>query len=456
MTAEYKQLSLKERREIQDCLDRGETFREIARLLQRNVSSISREVKQNRTLQAHRAKKGSCREVNFCKRVGICGEKCFYPEARCAGCDKIDCRDICPEYALQTACDVLVRAPWVCNACHKRRYGCNRANRFIYDAKLAHEQSKARRSDSRCGIDMDPERAAIVLGRIKEGLSRGLSPYEISTLYEDEIGVHRSTIYRWVEAGYGKLTNLELERKVGFRVRKKRTKKSTSHSRWRSYAAFQKLDEELQSSATEMDSVIGRRADRQAVLTLYSRSTHLQLALLLEEITSDEVVDKLKKLKKICPAQIAQDLFRCVLTDNGEEFADETAIGKVLGEGANPKVNPHLYYCDPRASQQKAGCEKNHSELRQILKKGLFVFDDLDIWDLSVVMSHANSNPRQSLCGMSPIQMFCAAYGKDGQEFLSALGVEQIPRDEIVLKPTILDTERAKRGKEAVKRVEKK
>lgn len=456
MAKGYKQLTLKERKEIEDGLDRGDSIREIARILERSASTVSREVKQNRIRQAHKARKGDCRQANWCMRVGICGDRCFYPGARCAGCDKVDCRGVCPEYQLATSCDILAKSPWVCNACHKRRYGCNRANRYVYDAKLADGLSDTRRSESRAGIDMDQERAQLALAQIKEGLSRGLSPYELSVLYEETIGVHRSTIYRWVEAGYGSLTNLELERKVGFKQRKHRVKKTSSHARWRSYEAFCKLADDTKDSATEMDSLVGRRADTQALLTLYGRASHLQFVLLLQEKTTDEVKKALGALKKSAGKRIASDIFRCVLTDNGEEFADECGIGKILGEGAAPKAKPHLYYCDVRASQQKAGCEKNHSEVRQILKKGLLVFDDLDAWDLAVVMSHVNSTPREALCGLSPIQMFCAAYGKEGQDFLEKLGVEQIDRDEIVLKPYILDIERAKRGKEPVKRVEKR
>ena len=303
---------------------------------------------------------------------------------------------------------------------------------------------------------MDQARAQAALAQIEEGLSRGLSPYELSVLYADVIGVHRSTIYRWVEAGYGGLTNLELERKVGFKKRTRRAKKATSHSRWRSYGAFEGLPDGVKASATEMDSVEGRRAGTQAVLTLYGRASHPLLALLLDEKTPEGVDRALKRLKKMCPAHIYESLFRCVLTDNGEEFADERGLGQAFGEGADPKACPHLYYCDVRASQQKGSCEKNHSEIRQVLRKGMFAFDDLDAWDLSVVMSHANSNPRDALCGMSPIQMFCAAFGEQGREFLAGLGVEQMGKDEMTLKPEILDAERKRRGERPVKRAEKK
>ena len=209
----YKQLTLKERKEIEDGLNRGDSFRAIARLIGRNPSTVSREVRENRHVRAFRPRKGACRDRSWCKRVGVCSE-CLREGAYCVGCDARDCRDFCPAYAEQIACDVLARAPWVCNGCRKNRYGCHRGNRFVYDAQVAQRASDERRSDSRRGIDMEPERAEAALAHIKDGIGRGLSPYEISVLYEDVVGVHRSTIYRWVDAGYGGLTNLELDERA--------------------------------------------------------------------------------------------------------------------------------------------------------------------------------------------------------------------------------------------------
>ncbi len=65
-----------------------------------------------------------------------------------------------------------------------------------------------------------------------------------------------------------------------------------------------------------------------------------------------------------------------------------------------------------------------------------------------MVMSHANSNPRASLVGLSPIQMLKAAHGKLAEALLEAFGVEQVGASELVLKPCVLNAERAKRGEE--------
>ena len=450
MKQRYTQLNLKERKQIQDGLDRGDSFRAIGRLINRNASTISREVYENRHIRAFKARKAACRNRNWCKRTGVC-DKCLREGAYCVGCDMRDCRDLCASYAEQTACDVLTRAPWVCNGCRKNRYGCNRQNRYVYDALVAQRTSDERRSVSRQGIDMEPVRAEAALSHIKDGLSRGLSPYEISVLYEDVVGVHRSTIYRWTEAGYGGLTNLELERKVGFKPRKKNpVKRSTRHSPKRSYEEFEKLSCELKEARSELDCVIGRAKDTQVVMTLYNLPSHVQLAFLLDVHDCKNVKYWLKTLQSFMPKRMYERWMRVVLTDNGEEFSDEEGIGSLLGERVvGGKLKVHLFYCDPRQSQQKGSCEKNHTEIRQILKKGAFAFDELEGADMAVLMSHINSNPRESLGGKTPIEMLRFIYGQeDADVVLDAFGICEMSRDELMLKPEILNIERAKRGRE--------
>ena len=81
-----------------------------------------------------------------------------------------------------------------------------------------------------------------------------------------------------------------------------------------------------------------------------------------------------------------------MLTDNGSEFADEGAIAALLGERDG---ETRLFYCDPRQSQQKGACEKNHVEIRKLLPKGAGIrFDRLTAADCALLMSQVNSEPR--------------------------------------------------------------
>lgn len=136
MGKQYKQLGLKERSEIQEGLDRGDSFRAIGRLIGRSASTVSREVRENRTVRSFKPRKAACRDRSWCKRAGVCGD-CVREGAFCSGCDARDCRDECAAYARQASCDRLNAAPWVCNGCRKNRYGRNRANRYVYDAGAA-------------------------------------------------------------------------------------------------------------------------------------------------------------------------------------------------------------------------------------------------------------------------------------------------------------------------------
>ncbi len=144
----------------------------------------------------------------------------------------------------------------------------------------------------------------------------------------------------------------------------------------------------------------------------------------------------------------------CALTDNGEEFADEDGIGRIQGEKEGQgELKARLFYCDPGQSQQKGSCEKNHTEIRQIPEKGMLAFDDLAKADMAALMSHANSNPRASLGGGSPIAMLrLACGGEDARTLMDALGIREMPSDELMPEPEILDIERAKRGESPVKR----
>lgn len=444
MTA-YKRLTLYERQKIEESLNARLSFREISRLIDRNASTISREVQTNRYRKDKRAARnsGHCRERSECNAVGIC-KKCPYPGTLCKTCPDFDCKGRCSSFRKQVTCEKVDRSPWVCNGCSKKSYGCNRPIQMLYSANIADTKSSEIRKSAREGFDMGADKAEDIALYIKRGLTQGLSPYEMSVAYAKTVDVSESTIYRLIEAGVGGCANIELERKVGFKPRSHtHPKSSTSHDKKRSYASFCALDPDRRDSATEMDCIEGRKCDTQAVLTLFFRPVHLQIPLLLCAQDSRHVLQALHRLKNVCPKNLFLELFSTILTDNGGEFKDEEALDTLFGGTVK---RPRLFYCDPRRSDQKGSCEKNHSELRQVLPKKKTPFDELDVWDVAVAASHINSNPRKKLCGKSPIQLFKLIYQSDGDELLNALGIEEIPLEKLTLKPYILDIERKKRG----------
>ena len=137
-------------------------------------------------------------------------------------------------------------------------------------------------------------------------------------------------------------------------------------------------------------------------------------------------------------------VFRAVLTDNGAEFSDEGAIADLVGEGPG---ETRLFYCDPRRSDQKGACERNHVELRKLLPKGAGLrFDRLSAADLALAMSHVNSEPRGALGFSTPARAFRAMLGEDAAALLDAYGVEDVALGELDLTPGLIARARAERG----------
>ena len=393
----YCRLTKADRHAIQAALGTRGSCRSIAEGLGRSPSTVFCEVKRNRVVKRGPGKGEKVADV---------------PE------------DACPK---------LLSWPYVCNGCRLRNYHCPKRWQAEYRAARAQALADEELSASRRGIDKTREQFEHIMGCVKEGLARGLSPEQIVASYA--LDVSPATIYRWIEEGYAGTGNIELRRKVSYKPRKKAAPRSTSHGAERSYAAFLGLGEEERASACEMDTVIGRVHDSKCLLTLYLRPCKFQLMLLLGGKTAEEAAGALDALEEAVGMDGFGRLFDPILTDNGAEFSDHVLIERSAGDSAARRAR--VFYCDVRQSQQKGSCERNHVELRKVLPKGTS-FDALTRADCALLMSHVNSEPRPSLAGLSPIRMFRLAYGGLAERLLDALGVEEIGPGELNLTPSLL------------------
>ena len=107
-----------------------------------------------------------------------------------------------------------------------------------------------------------------------------------------------------------------------------------------------------------------------------------------------------------------------------------------------------LFYCDAYCSSQKPHVERFHVELRRILVKGTS-FNSLDQEKVAWILSNLNSYTRGMLDNATPYDEFVKTYGDGAREFLSRLGVERIPSNQVTLDPILLG-ERFKRHADTV------
>ena len=406
----YARLTRHERQAIARMLDRAMSCREIAAELGRAPSTVANEVARHRFVTAPRS---------------LAGEP--------APAD------------LSGACERLRAWPRCCNGCRAARIrSCTMRPRVRYDARMAQRAADGELRESRRGVDETEGSVATKLDAIREGLRRGLSPAQIAATRPD-LGLSASTVYRWVDAGYAEMTNMELRRKVGYRPRSRKAPRSAPrHSARRSHGEFMRLAEDDRASAWEMDTVEGRKGDSARLLTLYHRPTSFQLAVPVADGTCEAAKDGLRLVRAALGADGVRRVLRLVLTDNGGEFADEAGIAALLGEREG---ETRLFYCDGRRADQKGGCEKNHVEVRKMLPKGRGIsFDRLTREDAALVMSHANSEPRGKLAWRTPAEMLLAAFGDDARALLDAFGVEMLAPADLDLTPGCVERARAERG----------
>ena len=411
----YRRLDKRERKSIEHGLDKGLSCRSMARDLGRSASSVHDEVVRNRVVTRGPGK----------------GDNVSGTDGSQAG----DVR-VCPK---------LLEWPYCCNGCKYRRYHCSHKWRCEYLAADAQAFAEEDLVEPRRGVDMDPGHFEIAVSLIRSDLARGLSPQQIAQARAEQVGVSPSTIYRWVEEGYGGMSNADLRRKVGYKPRRKgKAGKPTHHGPERSHQAFLALPDDERARACEMDTVIGRATDSQCLLTLHSRACRVQLPLLMPEKTKAATVAKLDEAERALGLGGFRKLMGLILTDNGPEFEDAEGIERSCTVEGERRCR--VYYCDPMRSDQKGACERNHVEIRKMLPKGLGIsFDDLCDLDVWLVGSSVNSEPRPSLMGLSPLAMLRAA-DPALADALGSLGVLEVAYADLDLTLGAVNRERAGRG----------
>ena len=374
----HKHLTLSDRNDIQLGLERGETFKAIGRLILKDPTTVSKEVKRNRQVR-----ESTCHNL---------------------------------------PCPLLDKATFVCNGCPKRRQNCG-YKKILYLAKQAQKQYEQTLVEAREGTPLNSKTFWDMDKVISDGVKKGQHIYHI--LKTHNLDVSSSTVYRHIRKGYLSIAPIDLARAVKFKERRKsklpsipkEAKKGRSYEDFQNYLALNQLDSWL-----EMDTVLGRMGGK-VLLTFNLSFCNFIFARLLNNKTALEVTKHLYDIKNTLH-QADKDffqLFPVILTDNGGEFARVDDIEMdVRGESK-------LFFCDPNRSDQKGRIEKNHTLIRDILPKGTS-FDNLTQEDINLICSHVNSVKRAALNGKSAYELFTFTYG---EEISKLLGISKIPAEDV-------------------------
>ena len=427
-----KHMTLDQRIMIEKGLDQGSSFRSIALQLGKDPTTISREIKKHRIFREHNhfnESKNKCALVNDCKKRNIC--KTYAPVCKrmCKLCNH--CNSHCDDFTARSYhCAKLDKAPFVCNPC-KKKSGC-RLDKAYYRATIAHKQYRTVLVESRAGINISPEELIKLDELVSPLILNGQSPYMILQ-HHPEIPYSEKTIYNYIESGALSVKNIDLPKKVKYKIRSSCRSKAADKAIFegRTYRDFQEFIKEFPDArVTEMDTVLGCEGSRKVLLTFHFSGCSFMMAYLLDNKESRHVKNIFDSIEHAIGTCSFASAFSLILTDRGGEFQ----IPDVLECGKDNLIRTSIYYCDPMCSWQKPHCEKNHEYIRKICTKGTS-FDDYSQKDINLMMSHINSSPRQSLGGLSPMAL---AKLMLPQELLDFFDLSEIPADEIILTPALL------------------
>lgn len=385
-----KHMTQQDRIEIQECLSKGMTFKDIGTRLGKSATTISREVKLH--LKPH---------TNSFVR----------------------CKDICPK---------LLKAPFVCNGCEKRSRSNCPYQRQVYEAKTAQAEYEEVLVESRTGVALNREEFYKAEEIISEAVRNGQHIYHAAIA--NNVPVSIASIYRYIHKGYYSVSLLDLPRAVKFKPRN--TKHPDTIPSWaregRRFEDFlQYMEDNQDPPLVQLDTVIGRVGGK-VIMTIHFVNSDFMIGLLLENKSAVEVSEKIRNLKSVLNTAgfIFGEIIPVMLTDNGGEFSNVDAFESDL----NGNVESALFFCEPRSPEEKPEIEKNHTMFRDIAPKGTS-FDNFTQDTVDLIFSHVNAVKRKQFNGKSAYDMFSFYYSV---ELASALGISYIPANEVIQSPKLL------------------
>jgi len=219
--------------------------------------------------------------------------------------------------------------------------------------KIGNDHKLAQHIENR--IINDKYSPAAVLGEIK------VAGLEFST------SICVTTLYSYIDKGiFLKLTNKNLPVK-GI---KKRTYKKVRPKRAPRGESIEKRPPEVAARNTfghwEMDTLIGKRDKNGVILVLTERLSRNEIKVLLNDGTSESVVNALDGLEHKYGGLFPR-IFQSITVDNGSEFADCAAMERSnSGEGQRTKI----YYCHPWSSWERGTNEVQNKLIRRHFPKG--------------------------------------------------------------------------------------
>lgn len=408
-------ISVDDRINLQACITKGFSWRETSRVLRKDRTTIYRELKTMYSIKDGRHTCEHCKNRTVCRSNGVSienlkGEQsCFEP----------------------IICHFLKHFPFVCNRCENKQK-CNREKRY-YDCIKAENRSLKNRIGTRKKKRISKDNIDLIDSIVSPLIFKGQSLHHIYVSNDvlQSICCER-TIRRLVYDRYLDAKAHDLPRYSRFKHKNRylNSRDKCFNNIERLYKrTFTDLQRYLKGhpgvDVVQFDSVIGKREDSIAILTITFPKERFQFGLIIKKGDSESVYGRLHGLFNLIDGEKLKQIFPILLADNGVEFSTFHNL---------EKFDIRVYFTNPYRSTDKAECERNHEFIRYVIPKG----KSLDIYnqnDLNLLFSHINSYVRESNQNKTPFELIKERFG---QEFLDLIGIKYVNPNDVTLKPILL------------------
>lgn len=422
--ANNKHLNISDRQTIEIGIRNGSTKTAIAETLNKDPSTIAKEIK------LHRYKYSNCHLPVEC--------------ANYSRCKKIkNCRKGCEDY-IPFICKRRDKSPGACNGCAKAQ-NCH-YDKYKYVASEADNEYTTKLKESRQGFNIS-KAEVIRIGNIIEPLiKQGQSLYVILTNHFDEINLSEKTLYTYIEQGLFKsvgikLSQMDLIRQVNRKLPKSKAnlykpRNDYSYLKGRLYEDYKNyLNENPNANVVEMDTVYNDVTNGPFIQTFKFMRYGFLFCIFHKEKTSSSMNSGVLLLEKILGEELFNLEVEVLITDRGQEFR---GLPEIENRDDGSK-RFRLYYCDAMASCQKGSLENKHIELRYILPNGVDLYklglNNQD--DMNLVTSNIDSAPKEKLNGKSPFELMEFLQPQLYKKFQD-YNVVKVDKDKVILKPYLL------------------
>lgn len=410
-------LTLDDRKIIQAGIEKNSTKADIARTISKDATTIAKEIRKHRIFKPR----------NTYNRPVLCGKQDY--------CNHKPCKKKCAMFE-EPKCTRRDKSPGACNKCEKM--GKCHFDKHFYDAMKADRAYREELSACREGVNLTPEERETVGKTLGTLLNQGQSVHQVLSSHP-EIAQSERTLYYYIESGIFKefgVDNFSLKEQVNRKHFKQKYKKRKDPANYsgRTYADFLRFRvEHPDTPIVEMDTVYNNPSGPYLQTFLFEK-TAFMIGFLHEHKTNETMSKSIDVLQERLGDELFSKIIPVLLTDRGSEF-EKHHMFEADGDGV---IRLNIFYCDPMQSSQKPHVENNHNYIRDVIPNG-YPMDTLTQPDIDLMFSHINSTPRRSLADKTPFEMFSFLYG---EKTANSLGISQITRDDVILKPKLIFTKR--------------